>query len=66
VIAAPKAAKEEHIIEIAGAMGWRLSRKDIEFLDRQFSNMLLPEYLFKYYNYLQLFLMRHDKTIQGL
>ena len=34
VIAIPKAAKEEHIMEIAGAMGWRLSRKDIEFLDR--------------------------------
>ncbi|MDM7275719.1 MAG: aldo/keto reductase [Thermoprotei archaeon] len=33
VIAIPKAEKGEHVREIAGAMGWRLSPEDIEVLE---------------------------------
>ena len=36
VVTIPKAGSIEHVKENLGAMGWRLSRDDIEYLDREF------------------------------
>jgi len=40
VVAIPKAAKIHHLEENAGAMGWRLSREDWEFISRKFRQYL--------------------------
>ncbi len=37
VIAIPKAEKKEHILENAGAMGWRLSAEDYKLISERFS-----------------------------
>ena len=34
VVAIPKAEKREHMMEITGALGWRLKEEDIEILSR--------------------------------
>jgi diketogulonate reductase-like aldo/keto reductase len=36
IVTIPKAAKIEHVKENLGAIGWKLSRKDMQLLDRDF------------------------------